>query len=423
MAISPKQLDYLRNSNKSFNVCHGSVSSGKTVITLYRWVFFMADAPPGQAGMFGRTRESVKSNLWNVLKDREFFGDLVDEFQGNPLSGWVKMFDREVRVMGANDVNAEMTIRGATLVGACVDEITVLPEGFFKMLVSRLRVPRAQLFGTTNPDSPNHWFKVDFIDKINDPVKPLPGWTLWHFTMDDNPGLPASYVAQQKAIYAYGLFKLRFIDGLWVSGDGAIFDFWDPAKHVVKHADLPLMRRVYAVGLDGGLSSASAGIWLGLGADNVLYFFDEWNWTHSKDRAGLSYHEQAKLFVKKFNQPNTLGLRKADLKPRWTIVDSAALDFKRALRDNGITNIGNCKKDNVLQGIGVIGSMLESRKLKVSDSCIGLINEIPGYAWDQKQSLVGVDAPNKKNDHHLDAARYALMSTQGDWLRDMERNR
>ena len=39
-----------------------------------------------------------------------------------------------------------------------------MPQSFFQMLLSRLSPEGARLYGTTNPDSPYHWLKTDYLD-------------------------------------------------------------------------------------------------------------------------------------------------------------------------------------------------------------------------------------------------------------------
>ncbi len=70
-------------------------------------------------------------------------------------------------MVGANDERAEEKIRGMTLAGAYVDEASVLPESFCKMLLTRLSVEGARLYATTNPDSPMHWLKRDYLDRAS----------------------------------------------------------------------------------------------------------------------------------------------------------------------------------------------------------------------------------------------------------------
>jgi PBSX family phage terminase large subunit len=426
-AVSPKQLAFLRGSNKPVNICEGSIRSGKTIITIVRFFMFLTSMPDkGELVIIGRTRDSVWRNVIRPMQTRSLFGPISDLVTGNHGAPTVNIMGHMVHVLGASDVQSEKVIRGLTVKGALVDEITTLPQEFFVQLLGRMDVYGAQLFGTTNPDSPAHWLLTDYLNFVDAPVDRMYGWTRWKFRMEDNPTATKSYINRKKRELK-GVFYKRMIEGLWVAGEGAVFDFWDPEKHVVKHSDLPLMRRVYAVGMDGGMSSTSAGIWLGLGVDNKLYFFNEWSWTKGKQSAGLSYHSQARLFVHEASKPklpdHPLHPEQALMKAKYTIVDSAAADFIAALRDNGVTNLATCKKDNMLEGIGIMASLIDNGDLLVSDSCLGLLKEIPDYQWDEKKSLLGVDAIVKKKDHFLDAARYGLMSTRGLWLRDMKLDR
>lgn len=419
-------MEFLRGSNRSFNVCEGSIRSGKTIITLVRWLFFLAAAPEGKnLIMIGRTRATVWDNMIRELQKPELFGELIaSEVKGNYLAGSVIILGHKIRVMGASDSSAEKVIRGSTQYGACVDEITTLPYDYFDQLCGRMNEPGAQLFGTTNPDSPSHWFKTQYIDRINDTndATRLYGFTLWKFTMDDNPSLDPQWVLRQKRKYAGTLFYRRFILGEWCAAAGAIFDFWNPAKHVVDHAKLPRMRRLYATGVDFGVGHASAAIVLGLGVDNVLYFVNEWSYESTDSQARLSGDMQAKRLIAWLGKPLLPHADQSSMKPTWTIVDSAAPEFVLSLKDNGLKGFAAADKA-VLTGIHLISNLMQSGGLKVSSECVGLIREIPGYSWDPKAALLGEDKPIKTADDRIDPARYVLLSTMSAWKRDMTANR
>ena len=53
--------------------------------------------------------------------------------------------------------------------------------------------------------------------------------------------------------------------------------------------------------------------------------------------------------------------------------------------------------------------------LVVSDRCTGFLQEAPGYSWDEKATKKGEDLPIKVADHYLDAARYAVITTESVW--------
>jgi hypothetical protein len=109
----------------------------------------------------------------------------ADQVVGNYGAPTVKILGRRVYVLGASDAKAEKVIRGLTVAGAYVDEVTTIPEEFFTQLLGRMSVPGAQLFGTTNPDNPAHWLKAKFLDRLARAARlaPVP------VPLDDNPSL------------------------------------------------------------------------------------------------------------------------------------------------------------------------------------------------------------------------------------------
>ncbi|MDK7226201.1 PBSX family phage terminase large subunit, partial [Proteus mirabilis] len=77
------------------------------------------------------------------------------------------------------------------------------------------------MIATTNPDSPAHYLRARYIDRIE--RGELPDWRIFHFTMDDNPGLTDEYRDSVKREFT-GLWYRRFIQGEWVSAEGAVYD-------------------------------------------------------------------------------------------------------------------------------------------------------------------------------------------------------
>ena len=154
--LNPKQLDFLLNKDRRINLLTGSVRSGKTYVSLLKWAIFVGLMPESaEFLMTGKTLTSLKRNCLGLLQD--LVGSDNFKFSVSQKSG--KLFGRTIWLEGANDDRAESKIRGMTLGGAYVDELTQVPEDFYKMLLSRLSVKNAKLYATTNPDTPNHWVK------------------------------------------------------------------------------------------------------------------------------------------------------------------------------------------------------------------------------------------------------------------------
>jgi len=385
-----KQRRSILEANGRLNIWHGSVRSGKTVASVIRWLDFVAHGPPGELLMVGKTERTLKRNILDPI------AELLDgdEFRLLSGKGEAYIFGRRVYLAGANDERAEGKIRGLTLVGAYGDEITLWPESFFTMLLSRLSLPGAKFFGTTNPDSPFHWLKRDYLDRAHEL-----DLRHWSFSLDDNPNLDPAYVESLKREYT-GLWYKRFILGQWVLAEGVVYDMFDPDKHVVKA--LPPIQHYY-VGIDYGTTNPTVFLLVGVGQDGVLYVCREWRWdSEAKGRRLTDAQLSAEL-------QRWLGT----VRPQRIWIDPSAASFIAQLRHDGIRT---WPADNaVIDGIQDVSTLLGAGRLKIHESCTGLIEEMGTYVWDEKAQARGEDKPLKQNDHGCDALRYAVRGLRRVW--------
>jgi PBSX family phage terminase large subunit len=397
--LSDKQLRSIREADGArISVWHGAVRSGKTIASLVAYLFAVRRAPAsGLLLICGRSLQTIERNVLEPLQDPSLFGDVAEEVHHTRGATVATVLGRTVHLIGAADARAEGRLRGLTASVAYVDELTLLPEAFFVQLLARLSVPGARVIATTNPDGPRHWAKVGYLDRAHElDLKS------WHFRLDDNPALPAAYVAALRAEYV-GLWRARFIDGAWVAAEGAVYDMFDETRHVV--ADLPPMRR-YWLGVDYGTTNATSAVLLGMGEDDHLYAAAEWRWD--------SRTEHRQLTDAQYSARIREWLDALDVVPAWTFVDPSAASFITQLWADGHPNIARANSD-VLDGIRSTATALGAGVLRVHRSCVGLLDELPGYAWDPAASDRGEDKPLKVNDHSCDALRYALHSAAHEW--------
>lgn len=400
MGMSQKQIDAIAHSEARGNIWDGAVRSGKT----FGWLLKMLHKVSTYTGaggvvIIGKNRDSIYRNVFEPIELVPEFAPFRPFVQYRQGAATATIFGHKVHVIGANDAGSESRIRGMTLGLAFCDELTVLNQQFFKQLLARLSVPGAQFYATTNPDSPAHWLKKDYLDRINDI-----GWYYVHFTMDDNPSLTEEYKTSLKREYT-GLWYKRFILGLWVSAEGAIYDMWDEDTHVIDPQDIPPIERVIALGIDYGTTHPTRGTLLGIGADKRLYALDEWHPARSTD-AKLS----ADLWEKK-RQWEHKGWT-----PEWTYVDPAAASFSLQLHEDHHPRLDTA--DNaVIDGIRTVASLLNNQDLRISSTCTELIQELPGYRWDDKASEKGDEKPIKELDDAVDSLRYAVYSSRWVWSR------
>lgn len=405
--LSLKQLDYVVNSTAFVNLAEGSIRSGKTASSLFRWLVYVATAPRGgELVVVGRTRDSLFRNVFGPLMDPDLMGEMAQFTKYTNGASTATILGRTVHVLGASDAKAEKVLRGLTCSGAYVDELTVIPQEFFQQLMGRCSVEGAQIFCTTNPDSPAHWVRRKFLDRLGD----LPDWRVWHFQLDDNPVLSEAKKQQYRRMYT-GLFYRRFILGEWVAAEGAVYDMWSPERHVIPWTSLPAMQRLLAVGVDYGTTNPTAGLMLGLGADQRLYLVDEWRYDPAHQQARLTDGQLSAGLRGWIDQPHLP--HGGPERPEWVVVDPSAASFRLQLYRDGITP---AQADNdVIRGISLTATLLAEERLLVADRCQGFITEAPGYSWDTAATEKGEDKPVKVADHSLDGGRYAIATTEALW--------
>lgn len=387
MIYTEKQRELMRlwqsNELKRVNLLEGSVSSGKTWISLVLWAFWVADMPQDKLYlMCAKSLTTLKRNCLILLQ--ELVGEKNFTFSIPAKEGY--LFGRRVMFEGANDARSESKIRGMTLQGAYCDELTQFPEDFFAMLLSRLRVPGAKLIATTNPDNPAHWLKENYIDRADEldflDVK---------FTIDDNTTLDEEYVRNIKLEYT-GVFYERFILGLWVAAEGLVYPMFDLDKHTFQESSL---RGPQYISIDyGTMNPFAMGLWtLGHGEAEMVkeYYYD--GRARKRQKTDEEYYQDLEKFAEG---------HKIDR----VIVDPSAASFIECIRRHGKFDVMKAN-NSVLDGIRLTSSLLQAGKLRFHESCENTFKEFGSYVWDES---AGEDAVIKESDHSLDQTRYFVFT-------------
>lgn len=420
-----KQLESINLATRRINLWEGSVRSSKTISSLVAWIAYVMTGPPGNLLMVGKTERTLKRNILDVLAEllpRGAFRHVAGS------AGECFIFGRRIYIAGANDERAGDRIRGMTLAGAYVDEASVIPESFWTMLLSRLSEPGARCFATTNPESPQHWLKLKYLDRAGlwlthdsnvEQAADALDMARFSFRLADNPALSPAYVAALRMEYT-GLWSKRLIDGLWVLAEGSIFDSFDSevgGRHVV--ATLPEMDRFW-LGIDYGTTNPFVALLLGLGVDDCIYVVREWRWDSHAKRRQLTDAEYSTNLRKWL-----VDLGRERLAESWgeslegmldrVYVDPSAASFAVQMYRDGWHGVHHA--DNAVgDGIRAVNTLLNAGRLKVHESCSGLIAETTGYVWDSRAQAMGEDKPIKVDDHGPDAMRYGVWSQRRLWL-------
>lgn len=386
-----KQLDFMRmwqhNKLKRINLLEGSVSSGKTWISLVAWAFWVKTMPNDPDSLYlmsARSLTTLKRNCLLLLQS--LVGQRNFTFSISAKEGY--LFGRHIILEGANDAQAEAKIRGVTLQGAYCDEATKLQKDFFAMILSRLRKPGAKLFATTNPDAPGHWLKVDYIDRQGE-IDIL----VLKFLIDDNTTLPKEYVENIKLEYT-GVFYERFILGNWTLAEGLIYPMFEEAIAEPPENEKP---SDYCLSIDYGTQNAFACIkWALYGT--VWYAIDEYYYS-GRDEGMQKTDEEYADDLDKFIED--IPKRRID-----TIIDPSAASFIAVLRKRNRYKVRKADND-VLDGIRESATAMKKGLVKFTSKMVNWKKEVQGYVWDEKVAEKGgEDKPVKIADHGQDAVRY-----------------
>lgn len=396
--LSDKQREALAllkdNGLKRINIFEGSVRSGKTYISMIMWGFWVSMRPQNQRFlMAGKTLTTLKRNVLEPMQ--ELFGTA---FSYSITKKEASLFGRRIYLEGAANSGAESKLRGMTLGGAYCDELSLFPEDFFAMLLSRLSERGAKLLATTNPDSPQHWLKRDYLDRS------LPDLLSMRFTLEDNPALPEEYVRALKSEFT-GVFYDRFILGNWVTAEGRIYDGFSD-KCIITHEELKqrieqnkLITSVVGVDYGGnGSASAFCHVAFDKGFKNV-YVLSEYYDKRNRSAESL-INAFSEYISREREQYPTLCAAYCDSAEQLLVKS-----FRNAVR----LPVRNALKHPINTRINMLCRLIAAGRFHVSSECVHLIEAIQTAVWDTRDIHHDTRLDNgTTNIDSLDAFEYAL---------------
>jgi hypothetical protein len=122
------------DKDRPINILYGAVRSGKTW-SLHPKILYGCDYPVGgRKVLTGVSKLSVYNNVLTDLFDLVGYKN----YSYNQNTGRLKLFGTDWLVIGAKDGGSEKYIRGLTVGVAFCDEISLMPQSFFQMLLTRL---------------------------------------------------------------------------------------------------------------------------------------------------------------------------------------------------------------------------------------------------------------------------------------------
>ena len=383
----------------------GSAGGGKSRLAAEK-IHGYCKRYPGAMGLVLRKSRESMTNSTVLFMERTVIGDdpqvrhysskLRFEYTNGSILAYGGMNDEkqreQIRSIGA----------GGSVDIAWLEEANKFTEDDYNEVLARMRgkaAPWMQVMLTTNPDAPTHFIYKRLIQGEEAKV--------FYSSALDNPANPPQYIENLEKLT--GILYKRLVKGLWVQAEGAVYDIYDPALHLIDPFPIPEhWRRIRAV--DFGYTNAFTCQWWALDGDGRMYLYRE------------IYHTQrivedhAKYIVELTGDEHI----------EATTCDHDAED-RATLERYGVPTVA-AEKD-ISPGIQVVSGRLRKAgdgkprlflmRGTLVEPDIGLEttrkpmcteDEFPAYSWPEvKANRSDKEVPLDVNNHGMDAMRYAVM--------------
>lgn len=396
MIFTDKQREYIREADRHrWGIKAGAVRSGKSFVDVAYTIpqnIRERLGKPGLTVILGNTKGTLQRNI--IVPMQELFGTkCVSDIRADNTA---QIFGEDCYCLGADNIRHVNRIRGASIKYGYGDEIGTYNQGVFDMLKSRLDKPYSRFDGTCNPDNPSHWVKK-FLDSDADIFRQ-------DYTIDDNPMLPAAFREALKKEYAGTVLYDRYILGLWVAAEGAIYLPFanDPQKHIITEAPRNISSAY--IGVDfGGNGSAHAFACIGFTYRfRQMVLLDEWF-----HKGELTPQQLEAAYVEFANR------NRRRYPVMETYADNAETTLIRGLQEAataaGTVQVWKCAKKPILDRINTEIRLFASGRFKIMNHCTHAIGAYASAVWDSKQTGKDVRLDNGSYELDiLDATEYAF---------------
>jgi len=385
-------------------IIHGPAETGKTISALWKLHLCALKYPGASIVIARKTQTSVYSTVLRTYTEKVLLGS-VQAWGIKPYGGdkpewfdydngsriWIAGMDKAGKVLSAeHDL-------------AYVNQAEELTLADWETLTTRTtgragHMPYAQTIGDANPSYPAHW--MYHRDSLR----------MFYSKHEENPTLfdqrTGEITEQGKRTLEIlealtGVRKQRLRYGLAAQAEGAIYDEWSEAVHLVYADAAPTQYPRYIAGVDWGYRNAGVLGVFGITGDGTMYLVAQYYHTGKRDDWWL---ERAK-----------------DVRREFGAIEAFACDpsepaYIAKFCEAGLNAIPGFNA--VIPGITAVKKRLAEGRLRVVRDSLRLPDatliearkpasvqdEMPAYVWADKTK----ETPVKEDDHGVDMVRYAV---------------
>ena len=368
----------------------GPFQCGKTFSLCFGFTKMVAEFHDTTADFIigAQRRDFITGTMYKGIQEAcDLFGLFYSPY--NTSKGYAKIEDHRIYAFIGATKGSGGKLRGQTVGGVWIDEVTQCDEDFVKEAIGRTSKEGAKIILSTNPAGPAHWLKRDYIDRpeeMNAVVIP--------FQMSDRPNITSDYIKRIRRNYT-GAAQRRYLYGEWVAFEGSVFPAFVPT---MPPEDLVPVQ--YDLTLDYGAGSVTHVNLIATMEDGRKWAVEEYVYERkSPEHDPLSPSLTAEDIAKRVGDRNIA----------YIVCDDAATHMKaemqRVFGQRCMKPLKNAERD-IVEGVHRVTAYLESGQFNVSPLCVKTVRGLQGYVWDEAK----VDTPLKDgvHDHAVDALRYYI---------------
>ena len=372
-----------QSSRDRYRILYGGAGSGKSHYVAQETILNMLSSRYYSYLIVRKTGKSIRNSVFRLLVEMISEMNLSSLFKINKTEMTITSLNgSSIITSGLDDVEKLKSV--ANINRIWVEEASEITERDFNQLDLRMRGQSKigyQMTLTFNPISETHWLKKKFFDVGMDSSYIL------KTTYLDNRFLDEQYINTLKELERqdeqyYRIYAL----GEWGTVGNMIYTNWhkEDLTEIKESFD-----NIYN-GLDFGFADDPTA-YIRLHLDNKrkkIYIIDEFA------KSGLHIDQIATRL--KSRMPNEM-----------VTCDSSEPRSIADLRRNGIKASGAKKgAGSVEHGI----RWIQGYQIIVDETCTNTIKELSSYKWKEDKDGQTIPKPEDKNNHLLDALRYALES-------------
>lgn len=385
----------------------GPAETGKTYGTLHKLDACMWKYPGAQAALVRKTRKSMTGSVLSTYENKVLGkGSPVVPYGGKNPDWYDYPNGSRVYVGGMDNPDKVLSSERDIILVNQAEELTL---DDWEKLTTRATgragtMPYAQVIGDCNPGPPTHWIKQRSRLK------------LLESRHEDNPMLydDAGTLTEQ------GIRSMAVLDGLtgvryrrlrlgqWAAAEGAVYEGWDTAVHLIDRFPIPdAWRKIRCI--DFGYTNPFVCQWWAIDGDGRMYLYREIYMSgrtvkvHAAQINALSDGERYEATISDHDAEDRATLEESRIKtqPAKKDVSPGIQLVQERLKKAGDKRPRlYVLRDSVVE---VDTSLLDARKPYSTEQ------EFDSYVWPKAtDGKSHKEAPVKMDDHGMDAMRYAV---------------